>query len=98
MPKQPSVLLKRKATPSFSPLRPLPRGRRLAAARTGVSDCAGFAPNETQPRLALTALSLTPCHPPSGSVLPLLRSGLFFSAAAHVKKKTSRQRREREKQ
>ena len=29
----------------FLPLRPLPGGRRLAAARTGVSDCAGFAPN-----------------------------------------------------
>ena len=29
----------------FFPLRPLPGGRRLAAARTGVSDCAGFAPN-----------------------------------------------------
>ena len=27
------------------PLRPLPGVRRLAAARTGVSDCAGFAPN-----------------------------------------------------
>jgi hypothetical protein len=27
------------------PLRPLSGGRRLAAARTGVSDCAGFAPN-----------------------------------------------------
>ena len=30
---------------AFFPLRPLPGGRRLAAARTGVSDCAGFAPN-----------------------------------------------------
>jgi hypothetical protein len=29
----------------FSPLRPLPGGRRLAAAWMGVSDCAGFAPN-----------------------------------------------------
>ncbi len=29
----------------LSPLRPLPGGRRLAADRTGVSDCAGFAPN-----------------------------------------------------
>ena len=28
-----------------SPLLPLPGGRRLAAARTDVSDCAGFAPN-----------------------------------------------------
>src|ERR1700733_7775580 len=33
---------------SFFPLRPLPGGRRLAAARTGVSDCAGIAPNFTQ--------------------------------------------------
>jgi len=29
----------------FLSLRPLPGGRRSAAARTGVSDCAGFAPN-----------------------------------------------------
>ena len=32
------------ARPLF-PLRPLPDGHRLAAARAGVSDCAGFAPN-----------------------------------------------------
>jgi hypothetical protein len=32
------------------------------AARAGASDCAGFAPNKTQTRLALTALSLAPCH------------------------------------
>jgi len=31
---------------------PSPAGRRLAAVRTGVSDCAGLATNETQPRLA----------------------------------------------
>src|SRR5580658_9855928 len=43
------------------PLRPLPGGRRSAAAPTGLSDCAGFAPNYPLPRLALTALSLTPC-------------------------------------
>jgi len=29
----------------FLSLCPLPGGRRLAAAQTGVSDCAGFAPN-----------------------------------------------------
>jgi hypothetical protein len=54
-------------------------GRRLAAARTGVSDCAGFAQNQTQPRLALTALSLTPCHPPPASVLPFAPFRLVFS-------------------
>src|SRR5580698_862653 len=62
----------------LSPLRPLPGGRRLAAAPTGASDCAGFAPNQTQLRLALTALSLTPCHPPSASVLSLRRCRLVF--------------------
>jgi hypothetical protein len=30
---------------AFFPLRLLPGGRRFAAARTAVSDCAGFAPN-----------------------------------------------------
>jgi len=52
--------------------------RRLAAARTGVSDCAGFAPNINQTRLALAALSLTPCHPPSGSVSSLRPCRLVF--------------------
>ena len=60
------------------PTAPLPGGRRLAAARTGVSDCAGFAPNINQKRLALTALSLTPCHPPSSSVSSLRPCRLVF--------------------
>jgi hypothetical protein len=38
---------KRRATPSFRHCALLRVGRRLAAARTGVSDCAGFAPNYT---------------------------------------------------
>jgi hypothetical protein len=37
--------------------------------------------------LALTALSLTPCHPPSASVLSLSPCRLVFPAAALVKKK-----------
>ena len=73
----------------FLSLRPLPGGRRLAAARTGVSDCAGFAPNEPQPRLALTALSLTPCHPPSVSVLSLSPfPSCFFPLPLRVKEET----------
>src|SRR5271166_6028455 len=47
---------------SFFPLRLGSGGRRPAPARAGASDCAGFAPNKTQPRLSLTALSLAPCH------------------------------------
>src|SRR5207302_6275073 len=78
-------------------LRPLPGGRRLAAARTGVSDCAGFAPNEPQPRLALAALSLTPCHPPSTPFRPFYRSALFLPAAALVKEETSRKRQKGKK-
>jgi len=72
------------------PLRALPSGRRLAAARTGVSDCAGFAPNQPQPRLALTALSLAPCHPPSHSVLFFSPSHLFSSRCrfSEVRKQT----------
>jgi hypothetical protein len=42
--------------------------------------------------LALTALSLTPCHSPSASVLSLHQCRLFFLAAALVKEKTSRHR------
>src|SRR5271165_3831075 len=41
---------------------PCSGGRRSGAARAGASDCAGFAPNKTQTRLSLTALSLAPCH------------------------------------
>ena len=82
-----------------SPLRPPPGARRLAAARTGVSDCAGFAPNHKS-----TAVCHEPRFPSRPATLPrppfcpLPRSGLFFPAAALVKKKTSRKRREREKQ
>src|SRR5271157_6092865 len=47
---------------AFFPLRLGSGGRRSAAARAGASDCAGFAPNKTQTRLSLTALSLAPCH------------------------------------
>ena len=53
----------------FIPLRPPPGGRPSAGARTDVSDCAGFAPNLTKSGLSLTALSLTPCHPPESFVL-----------------------------
>ena len=83
----------------FAPLRPPPGGRRLAAARTDVSDRAGFAPNHEpkavchEPRFPSRPATLPPA-----SVLPLPRSALFFPAAALVKKKTSRKRREREKQ
>ncbi len=44
-PDSPQTDLIRYVAPQFVPLRPLPGGRRSAAARTGVSDCAGFAPN-----------------------------------------------------
>ena len=87
-----------KATPSLSPLRPPPGGRRLAAARTDVSDCAGFAPNHKpnavchEPRFPSRPATL-----PRPPFCPLPRSALFFPAAALVKKKTSRKRREREK-
>ena len=64
------------STASSSEWTPLSR-----AARAGVSDCTGFAPNETQPRLALTTLSLTPCHPPSASVPSLSPVRLVFFAA-----------------
>src|SRR5271166_7180606 len=48
---------------SLSPTPPWFRWTPLtAAARAGASDCAGFAPNKTQTRLSLTALSLAPCH------------------------------------
>src|ERR1700730_7172393 len=56
---------------SLFPLLPCSGGRRLAAARTVVSDCAGFAPNKPQPCLSLPALSLTPCPPPIGLRLVL---------------------------
>jgi hypothetical protein len=59
----------------------------LAAARTVVSGCAGFAPNKTQPRLSLTALSLTPCHPSSGSVLSLRQSRFVFSRCRSSERK-----------
>ena len=42
--------------------------------------------------MALTAPSLTPCHPPLVSVLSLSPSRLVLSAAAPVKDKTSRKR------
>ena len=68
-----------------------PGGRRLAAARTGVSDCAGFAPNH-KPKAV--------CHEPRyhsrpATLLrtpfcPFHRSALFLPAAAQVKKETSR--------
>jgi hypothetical protein len=44
--------------------------------------------------LALAALSLTPCHPPSASVPSLYRYRLVFSRFALVKKKTSRHRQQ----
>jgi hypothetical protein len=59
----------------------------LAAARTVVSDCAAFAPNKTQLRLSLTALSLTPCHPSSGSVLSLRQSRFVFSRCRSSERK-----------
>jgi hypothetical protein len=67
--------------------------RRLAAARTVVSDCAGFAPNEPQPHFG-THRAFTHALPPSIALrVPLAIVGLFFPAAAPVKKKTSRHRR-----
>jgi hypothetical protein len=58
---------------------------------------AGFAPNKQQPRLALAALSLTPCHPPSDSVLSFSPSRLFSSAGAHVKNENKPATAEKEK-
>src|SRR5206468_633501 len=72
------VILSRGVAARLPSTAPLPGGRRLAAARSGVSDCAGFAPNIKQKRLALTALSLTPCHPPSSSVSSLRPCRLVF--------------------
>jgi len=62
--------------------------RRLTAARTGVSDCAGFAPNQTQLRLALAALSLTPATLLPSAFFPFASIGLFFLAAAQLKEET----------
>jgi hypothetical protein len=80
----------------FSPLRPPPGGRRLAAAPTDFSACTGSAPNHKpkavchEPRFPSRPATL-----PRPPFCPLPRSALFFPAAALVKKKTSRKRRER---
>jgi len=63
----------------------------------GVSDCAGFAPNEPQPRLALTALSLTPCHPRSASVLSLSPFRLVSSRYRSSEERNKPETAEREK-
>ena len=42
--------------------------------------------------MALTALSLAPCHPPPAPFCPFTWVALFFLAAALVKEKTSRHR------
>src|SRR5256885_16591820 len=65
----------------------------LAAVRTGVSDCAGFAPNRKQ-----KAVWHSPRFPSRPATLlrapfrPFARVALFFLAAAQVKEKTSRHR------
>jgi hypothetical protein len=63
-------------TPSSCWWTPLGRGS------DGRFGSAGFAPNRNQERLALTALSLAPCHPPEASVLPFAPFRLFLSANA----------------
>jgi hypothetical protein len=50
-------------------------------------DCAGFTPNKTQLRLALAALSLTPCHPPSRSVSSLRQYRFVFSRCRSSERK-----------
>ena len=83
-----TIYLQHEAAPLLFSTSPLPGGRRLnRAARTGVSDCAGFAPNKTQLRLALSALSLTPCHPSSGSVLSLRQYRFVFSRCRSSERK-----------
>lgn len=80
------------------PLRPLPGGRRLAAARTGASDCAGFAPNHKtkavchEPRFHSRPATLF--RPP---FCPFHQYRLVFSRCALVKKKTSRYRQKGKK-
>src|SRR5450755_4862885 len=86
----------------FLPLRPLPAGRRLAAARTGVSDCAGLAPNQTQPRSSSRAGLLPPSplrtvresFPSHGSSLSnacLTRRGNDTNKEATVEPNTSKE-------
>src|SRR6202790_2266062 len=77
---------------------PLPGGRRSAAAQTGVSDGAGFAPNHKARAV---------CHSPRvhsrpatllrSPFCPFHRSALFLPAAALVKKETSRKRQKGKK-
>ncbi len=71
----------------FKVLQPLSRGRRSAATRTGVSDCADLVPIKPKTTLALTVLSFTPCHPHLASVSSLSPFRLFLSAGAQVKNK-----------
>src|SRR4051794_33426463 len=65
----------------------------LAAVRTGVSDCAGFAPNHKakavwhSPRFSSRPATLS-----RAPFRPFARVALFFLAAAQVKEKTSRHR------
>ena len=60
------------STPPWFRWTPLSR-----AARAGASDCAGFAPNKTQTRLSLTALSLAPCHPHNLRSVPFTVPSVF---------------------
>ncbi len=85
-------------------LRLLPHFRllRVDAARPRFRQSLGlirrFAPNIKNKRLARTAPPLAPCHPPPAPVLPFAPFRLVLSAVAQVKNKTSRKRRENEKQ
>ena len=65
-------------------------------ARTGLSDCAGFAPNQkTKSSLALAALSLTPCHPPGLRSVLSADPFCFCRLPPVVNNKNSRIRRNR---
>jgi hypothetical protein len=63
----PSVILKRKATPSFSPLRPPPGGPPLGRGSDGRFGLRRFRAKPTPTPLALTALSLTPSRVGAGT-------------------------------
>jgi hypothetical protein len=85
------------AHPFSIPRLPRSGGRRSAAARTGVSDCADLAPIKPKTTLALTALSFTPYHPHLASVSFLSPFRLFLSAGAQLKNKNRPATAEKEK-
>lgn len=73
----------------FSPLRPPSGERRLYAARTGVSECAGFTPNHKTKAVCHSArFHSRPTTLLRAPFCPLPRPALLFTAAAQVKKKT----------